>query len=373
MKTIFIANFLFILLGFFLFLVFGKKSKKKLIKEPTGDRRFFYLLEEGVLFFDKRYQGIECNRACCRILGCRSSELLNQDFFSITASAHSEIFEKCKELLKRLEHSAFEIRDTLFYKGEHESFSVDIVVAKINEHERVLILKDTHQDYQTFRMGKEFISNASHELRTPITIIKGFIETLQDLPTVSDAMLEDIFEKILRSCKRMDDIVKNLLILTDLDHLFKPNMTNFDVLALLDNCKHSILELYPDIHIEIISSEKEKMMEADPSLLELAMTNLLQNAVKYSPAPANIKIKLEEKESESLISIIDRGHGIPEESLPHIFNRFYSVNKTISRKLGGAGLGLSIVKNIIEKHQGKITAEPNPEGGSIFILTLPNH
>ena len=94
--------------------------------------------------------------------------------------------------------------------------------------------------------------------------------------------------------------------------------------------------------------------------------------MKYSPVPATIQIKLEDGETESLIKIIDNGYGIPEESLPHIFNRFYSVNKTLSRKLGGAGLGLSIVKNIIEKHQGSIIAQPNPDGGTVFTLALPN-
>lgn len=372
MNIIFIAIFGLILFFYCFFLIKRKNNKKNLLKASTGERKFFCLLEEGVLFFNEHYQAIECNRACCRILGCRSSDLLGSNFFSITASAKSEILEKCKELLRRLDHSLFELRDSIFYKGENESFLVDIVVARVNQYERVLILKDTNQDDQTFKMGKDFIANASHELRTPITIIKGFIETLQDLPEVSDAMLEDIFEKILRSCKRMDDIVKNLLILTDLDHLFKPSMKSFDLVALLDNCKHSVLELYPEIKVEIVSSDKEKMTEADPSLLELAMMNLLQNAVKYSPAPADIQIKIEEGERESLIKIIDHGYGIPEENRPHIFNRFYSVNKTLSRKLGGAGLGLSIVKNIIEKHQGYITVEPNPLGGTIFTLALPN-
>ena len=103
------------------------------------------------------------------------------------------------------------------------------------------------------------------------------------------------------------------------------------------------------------------------------MMNLLQNAVKYSPSPAFIEIRLEDDEEGYKVSISDRGCGIPEESLPHFFNRFYSVNKTVSRKLGGAGLGLSIVKNIIEKHQGQIFVKANPIGGTIFTLALPSH
>jgi signal transduction histidine kinase len=97
----------------------------------------------------------------------------------------------------------------------------------------------------------------------------------------------------------------------------------------------------------------------------------LQNAVKYSNQTPQIKIAVEETLAEIKLSVIDRGIGIPKESLPHIFNRFYSVNKTASRRLGGAGLGLSIVKKIVEKHQGSIIVEDNPLGGTIFSLHFP--
>lgn len=330
-----------------------------------------HVLEEGVLVLNDAYEGVDCNRAFCRILGCRAEQLIGQEFLSLSGVLYEEVLEKSQYLLKQAYEIPSGVRDNLCYSKSGEACALDMMALRMQPRGLVLILKDTSHDYQIFKMGKDFIANASHELRTPITIIKGFIETLQDLPEVSDAMLEDIFEKILRSCTRMDDIVKNLLILTDLDHSFKTNIHPVDLVALLDNCRHSLLEIYPDIKVDMVCSIHESKQEVDSSLLELAIMNLLQNAVKYSPAPAHIEIHLKESHEECLISIADHGYGIPYENRPYIFNRFYSVNKTVSRKLGGAGLGLSIVKNIVEKHHGSIRVEDNPLGGTIFTLALP--
>ena len=132
-----------------------------------------------------------------------------------------------------------------------------------------------------------------------------------------------------------------------------------------------IQEIYPNAEIEILGEDKEINLYADISLVELAISNLLQNAVKYSNQTPQIKIAVEQTQAEIKLCVIDRGIGIPKESLPHIFNRFYSLNKTASRRLGGAGLGLSIVKKIVEKHQGSIIVEDNPLGGTIFSLHFP--
>lgn len=351
----------------FRFMRFFKKGKTSLSREGYSLLPF---LEEGVFIVDETSKGVECNNAFCRILGCSKEDLLNNSFFSIKPEGKEEVFTRCQKLLQGIQEGCLELRETLFYPGETASCCIELRALRLTDQATVLILKDTYQEYETLKIGKEFIANASHELRTPITIIKGFVETLKDLPEVSDAMLEDIFDKILRSCKRMDDIVKNLLVLTDLDHLLKAKTQEFDLLVLLDYCQNSLLEQHPEIQIRMVHSISECIIEADPALLELAIMNLLYNAVKYSKAPAKIEIEIEVS-AQVVIKIIDYGYGIPKENISYIFNRFYSVNKTLSRKLGGAGLGLSIVKTIIEKHQGKIVVESNPLGGTIFVIVLP--
>ena len=220
-------------------------------------------------------------------------------------------------------------------------------------------------------MGKDFVANASHELRTPITIIRGFAETLQDLPEISQEMLADITEKIVRNCQRMDTLVKNLLTLADIENIPETRFKPCNLSALIDNCIHLLLSIYPDAQIHIEKNREEIFVSADSDLLELALMNLFDNAAKYSRPPAEISISLHQEGDEVKISISDRGIGIPEADLEHIFERFYTVNKAHSRRLGGAGLGLSIVKNIIDKHDGSITAESVLGKGTTFTIILP--
>jgi signal transduction histidine kinase len=254
---------------------------------------------------------------------------------------------------------------------------------------QTLEIRYRHQDYQVHKIdcmghqaitiqlseqkklqdvGKDFVANASHELRTPITIIKGFAETLQDLPEISDAMLHDFTEKILRSCQRMDNLVKNLLLLADLDHSKRIHKRHSDLIALVESASYTLLSLHPDILIETFTSDHEISFLFDPDMLEQALLNLLENAVKYSPESAKITITIEKQEKGVSLKIQDKGVGIPKEHLPFIFQRFYRVNQDRSRKLGGAGLGLSIVKAIIEKHNGQIHAESERDQGTTFSL-----
>ena len=351
-------------LFFFLLLLYLRELKKR----KTEEASFLSLFEEGILILKKNGKIARSNRAFYKILGVDPSE---RNFLFISKAINQELLEKSQALIQRVTKKSEQLRETFFHTTKEGSAMVNLIAYAIDPQTRVLIFKDINQDQREFSLGKEFIANASHELRTPITIIKGFVETLKDLPEISDVMLEDIFEKILRNCKRMDDIVKNLLILTDLDHLYKPNKEPFELYSLLDNSRHMIQEIYPNAEIEILGEDKEINLYADISLVELAISNLLQNAVKYSNQTPQIKIAVEQTQAEIKLCVIDRGIGIPKESLPHIFNRFYSVNKTASRRLGGAGLGLSIVKKIVEKHQGSIIVEDNPLGGTIFSLHFP--
>jgi len=346
------------------------RTKRDLLRKEKS--LLLPFLEEGVLLIDKEGGCVDCNKAFCRITGLQKEALEGTCFFSLKAKDKEKLLERCQRLLSDVGEDCRELRGSLFYPGAQGSSSIEVRAVCLNKALRVLILKDSYQEYETLKIGKEFIANASHELRTPITIIKGFVETIKDLPEISEAMLSDIFDKILRSCTRMDDIVKNLLILTDLDHLLKAKAQAFDVLALLEHARQTLIEQHPDITVDLLAESVEHPIEADPSLLELAIMNLLHNAVKYSTPPAKIQIQVELLE-KVVIRIVDQGIGISRENMPYIFDRFYSVNKALSRRLGGAGLGLSIVKTIIEKHEGQIVVESNPLGGTIFTILLPRH
>lgn len=219
-------------------------------------------------------------------------------------------------------------------------------------------------------IGKDFVANASHELRTPITIIRGFAETLRDMEEVSDVMYESILEKIIRNSERMENLVKNLLLLADLDHSTPAKMWECELNSVIESSCHQILNIHPEIHIEHFHNKDKIPIWGNHDLLELAFTNLLKNAVKYSPAPAHITITIDAKTDKIYVDVEDRGIGIPANDLERVFDRFYTVDKTHSRKLGGAGLGLSIVKTIVDKHGGTVSATRNATVGTTLHLSF---
>jgi len=221
-------------------------------------------------------------------------------------------------------------------------------------------------------MRRDFIANASHELKTPITIINGFAETMHDNPELPGDTMRMITEKIMRNCLRMTNVVKDLLVLTDLDSSTGLKISECNLKMIVDQCSQNVLDLYKDAHIEInLDSNEDFIIEGESNLLEMAMMNLLENAAKYSTSPAYLTVGLQKMGDWIELSIADRGMGIPEGDLEHIFERFYTVNKARSRKLGGAGLGLSLVYSVIQKHEGQISVQSEVGKGTVFIVKLP--
>jgi len=233
-----------------------------------------------------------------------------------------------------------------------------------------LLIQDRSSQQKILEMGKDFIANASHELKTPTMIIRGFAEMLQDMKDMPKEMLDGILEKIIRNCKRMDALVRSLLTLSDVESIDLTQTRMCDIADVVEESKRSVLSIYPYAKLSV-ESLSEVVAEVDPNTLELAITNVLENAVKYSAEEADIKVSIREESDRAIVSVHDRGIGISEEDLDHIFDRFYTVNKAHSRKLGGAGLGLSIVKTIIDKHQGKMHVSSTLGQGSTFTLSLP--
>lgn len=221
-------------------------------------------------------------------------------------------------------------------------------------------------------MRKDFIANASHELKTPITIIRGFAEMLHDNPGLPTDTVGEMTTKIVKNCKRMNSLIKDLLTLSDIENIPLSRLVRCDLVKIAEQCTNTLHDIYPDAEVNIhCDKEKTYAVTADPSLLELALMNLLENAAKYSKAPAQIDISLDKMDSKIKITLSDKGIGIPKGDLEHIFERFYTVDKAHSQKLGGSGLGLSIVQTIIHKHFGQIAIDSVLGEGTTFTITLP--
>ena len=332
-------------------------------------------LSEGIIAFDTSAKVTFANQVSCKMLSVPHEEIMGQTLNRIkTYTPKSEgLAKKCHEgVLQALQTSETIVQTWTFVDGR--KIYLDMISSPLaHQSGAILVLQDKTSDYKIVEMGKDFIANASHELRTPITIIRGFAETLQDIPNLSPKMLEEITEKIVRTCGRLDKLVKSLLTLSDIENLSEDRFRHCDLSLLAENCKHLLLAAHPEARLEIETKCQRPYVKADGDLLDLAIMNLLENAVKYSASPAQINVTIEKGEQESfLLSVKDRGIGIPEKDIQHIFDRFYTVDKARSRKSGGAGLGLSIVKTIIDKHKGTVRVNSELGKGSGFIISLPS-
>lgn len=323
-------------------------------------------LLEGVIAVNDETKVVYANSMALNFLGIERSDLIGKEF-------DASIQAKCHELLIACQLNKKILKETLQLKKDGKRIYLDIVASpKKGKQGAILVLQDQTSHHKLLEMRKDFIANASHELKTPLTIVRGFAEALHDNPDLPASMKEDMTLKIVKNCKRMNHIILDLLTLSDVENIPESRMQSTELLDILTKCKKTVKEVYPTATIEIENASNENMeMVGDPYLLELSFNNLIENAAKYSKEAPRIRINLQKNNSFIKITITDNGIGIPKEDLEHIFERFYTVNKAHSRKLGGSGLGLSIVETIIHKHFGKISVTSDLDKGTTFTIELP--
>lgn len=237
----------------------------------------------------------------------------------------------------------------------------------------VLVLYDITELKKLENMRKDFVANVSHELKTPITSIKGFAETLvegsvQDKET-SDKFLDIIYEE----SHRLQLLIDDLLILSKLEQdKFRLKLAEIKTAALIEDIMPMIKQKAEECQIDfIVDVDEELVFTGDIKKLKQVLINLLANAISYTPQRGSVTLKIHEKDEMVRIQVIDTGIGIEERLLPRIFERFYRVDKDRSRDTGGTGLGLAIVKHIVEVHGGTISVESKINKGSTFTVYLP--
>ncbi len=350
-----------------------KGSSRNFVEERNEKEAILESLIEGVVTIDAAGIVRFVNHTAAHMLSVPRRQMIGKSFMPPGTHPRIELFKSCHSIIKLAFEKGNVVTDSTSIGDAPKVYLDLIAVPKPFHTGTILVLQDKSSQQKVVEMGKDFIANASHELRTPITIIKGFAETLQDLPSVSAPMLNEITEKIVRNCHRMDTLVKNLLTLSDIEYVPDSRFYPCDVVALADNCRHLLLTLSPTTRVDIEKSHDKIIIEADQDLLELAFMNLLENGIKYSNPPAHLTVYLKQQGDEVLFAIQDRGIGIPPNDVSHVFERFYTVNKAHTRRLGGAGLGLSIVKTIIEKHEGTISVASVLGQGTTFTFNIPIH
>lgn len=327
-------------------------------------------IDAGVITCDRDGRITYINSRAQAWLKLKNTSILSKSIKEASKMFSNDLIDEIDKLVDIVRAQKERTRTFVPLNQSEKALLEIIVVPSEDEHGVSVILNDRSNQHKMIEMGKEFIANASHELRTPVTIIRGFAETLKDLPEISEEMFDSILNKIIRNCGRIEILVKNLLMLADLDSSSEIQLKECSLLAIIDDSCNTLLNVSPNVHIEQLQNDDNIMIWGDTGLLELAIFNLLKNAVKYSSTTAEIKITIDASEEVVEIKIEDKGIGIPERELEKIFDRFYTVDKSHSRQLGGAGLGLSIVKTIINKHDGKIWATSKVGVGTTFHIVL---
>lgn len=222
---------------------------------------------------------------------------------------------------------------------------------------------------KTETLQSSFISDVSHEFKTPINAIEGYVTLLQD-ETLAEEQRQEYIDKILLSTERLSHLVGNILLLSKVDHhTVALQKSRF---SLDEQIRNSIVLLenkWEAKGIELCVDLCEVQICAYETFLSHIWTNLIDNAVKYSPVGGTVAITLKKTGDQCVFTVTDDGPGIDEEALPFIFNKFYQGDT--SHKSEGNGLGLALVRRIVTLHGGSIVAENRPEGGASFTLTLP--
>jgi len=236
----------------------------------------------------------------------------------------------------------------------------------------VLVLHDVTEMRQLDSVRRDFIANASHELRTPLAAIQGFAETLSG-GEIGDSDRERYTQTILRNAHRMSSLVEDLLALSRTESgSHQLEITRVDV---ADTIRVLLGDQAPRLEAASILASVDvrgpAFARADQQAVEQVLTNLLDNAVKYTPAEGRIELTVEEAGPLLRVDVRDTGIGIPPEDRARIFERFYRVDAARSRALGGTGLGLAIVKHLVQSMGGEISVESEAGSGSCFSFTLP--
>lgn len=238
----------------------------------------------------------------------------------------------------------------------------------------VVVLNDVTRLRRLEAVRRDFVANVSHELKTPVTSIKGFAETLADGALEDPESARRFLRIIAGQADRLNSIIEDLLALSSLEegagtHVDLQETELCDVLAVaVDVCAPKAEA--KDITL-LVECPRGLRVDANPPLLEQAVLNLLDNAVKYGPSGTTVRVTAEPATGEVVIAVADEGPGVPREHLPRIFERFYRVDKARSRDLGGTGLGLAIVKHVTQVHGGRVSVDSVVGRGSTFRIHLP--
>lgn len=349
-------------------------------------KAIFTALVEAIIVTDKNLITREVNKSAAKLFKIDGISVNRDSLLQVTRNSEiNELAELTRAeknpqkrtiLLKERINEPADGFNNQKFTSRDLFLQVNTALIETEEHEPriILVLYNITQLKTLERIRSDFVANVSHELKTPVTSILGFVETLKDGAIRNTKDTKEFLDIIQSQSQRLDAIISDLLSLSKLESFenTKIDIKNHNlediVSSALKICRKRSKEKNTDIQI---LCSKDLKIRVNPTLFEQALVNLIDNAVKYCPPKSTITVSGESFPDYTLIKITDNGPGIPEKDIPRVFERFYTVNKARSRELGGTGLGLAIVKHIILAHKGEINLNSPADKGTEFIIRLP--
>ncbi|MFD3155842.1 PAS domain S-box protein [Haloimpatiens sp. FM7330] len=381
-----------------------KKAEEDLKKSENRYRKLVELMPDSVLVHSNRK--IEyCNKACAKLLGCNDPEEIigkynyklmeiQSDYKSLYQQRMDRVLREGtvplaeEKFIRKSDGHMVEVETTSTVIPYRDTVAILEILRNISERKRIEELKEkvkekTNLLKQTIEYDKirtEFFSNISHELKTPINVI---FAALQLIELYEKKLKNNENEKykipkyvtiMKQNCYRLIRLVNNLIDITKIDAgYFGLNLKNCNIVSVVEEITLSVAEYIENHGIDLIfdTEIEEKIIACDKDKVERIILNLLSNAIKFTKPGGKICVNIYDKGDRILISVKDTGIGVPKEKQKDIFKRFVQVDKSLSRKREGSGIGLSLVKSLIEMHGGNISLKSECGKGSEFIIELP--
>jgi len=333
---------------------------------------------EGVIAVDNRHRLLSINRAAAELLGLDPGKVLLRPLQEVVRNPDLRRFAlraiDCQEPIEDDLLMRDGLRDrTILLRG------TALRDQRSAKNGAVIVLNDVTHFRHLENVRRDFVANVSHELKTPIASIRGFVETLLDGALDDPGDARRFLGIVARQADRLSSIIEDLLALSRIEQIeeasdlpLEPTLLSDVIAAAIADCQLRAGERSITIKADC---DRPVTVPLNPPLLEQALINLIDNAVKYSDPGRTVRVEVTPppvgEKAMVMIAVHDEGCGIDERFLPRIFERFYRVDRARSRKLGGTGLGLSIVKHIVQAHGGSVAVESTPGVGSVFSIMLP--
>jgi len=336
-------------------------------------------ITQGVLIIDGDRKILRINESLSNLFYIDPQKVIGQKTILVFNNG------KLEELIGRVLSSRIPMReDVIFYSDEDLYLDVEAIpieTGNVTEGGKkclniLLVVDNATQEVEFSRLRSQFAANVSHEMRTPLTSIKGYIETVIESGGSDKKMVQDYLSKSLKEVEKLNFLIKDILDLSKIEYrrnvLFQENN---DLVAITRDIIGSLdfLARKNDVKINFYHSDENIFYHTDEELFSQLVRNIIENSIFYSGKGSHIDVDIQEREDHILLEFTDNGIGIRKEDLPYIFQRFYRGRRDSSMRRIGSGLGLSIVKHTVDLHGGMIDVESMPGVRTRFTISLPKN